>query len=338
MEKYLKNFKPKKIKKKPITATKKKKSISYKKKPLDRKTLGQMRNQMNRFVIVVKKATSKKNKSNNNNDEQDDTFMNLDNGDKILDSSELILLNKNNKRTVTILRKRMEMRKPEYANLEKYLTNRSWSIMLEDEFKQDYFKSIKKRLMKETGTIYPPIQYTFEAFNACSFNDIKVIIVGQDPYHGPDQAHGLSFSVQKNIPTPPSLKNIFNELEDCIDGFKAPNHGCLHGWAKQGVLLLNTILTVRHKSPTSHSRIGWTSLTNQAIRILDKNHKHLVFMLWGRKAQQKEHVVTGLEHLILKSAHPSPYSVDGFYGQGHFKKCNDYLKKHNKKEINWSLF
>ena len=331
MEKFLKKSS---IIKSKIDNTKKKKKAT-KKKRVDPTTINGMRSYMDNFIVVVHKKKKKKKEKL----DKDITFaMDISNGNEIPSKHDIMILKKKKEYAVTELKKKMELRNPKYEELESHLTEIGWRSMVRDEFKKEYFVKLKKKLMREKVTFHPSIVDTFEAFNTCPFKKTKVIIIGQDPYHGYGQAHGLSFSVKRGIKTPPSLMNIFTELDNTIETFDVPRHGCLMAWASQGVLLLNSVLTVQHGKPASHSMIGWTSFTNQVIRLLDREKSHLVFMLWGRKAQNKENILgNDKNHLILKSAHPSPYSVDGFYGNDHFNKCNRYLREHNIKEINWSL-
>ena len=216
----------------------------------------------------------------------------------------------------------------------------SWKTLLSDEFKQPYFKQITEHIKteKEQGkTIYPPGPLIFHAFEATPVEQVKVVILGQDPYHGPRQAHGLSFSVQKGVPPPPSLINIFKELHEDT-GMPIPNHGYLEKWALQGVLLLNASLTVRAGEPMSHAKIGWHHFTDAVIRTLSQKREHLVFLLWGKFAQDKIKLIDEHKHCILKSAHPSPLSAhNGFFGNRHFSKTNDYLMKHGIDPIDWAL-
>jgi len=215
----------------------------------------------------------------------------------------------------------------------------SWLELLEPAFQKDSFQKLKQQLLKERaeGTIhYPPGSQIFNAFNTTPLNDVKVVILGQDPYHGPGQAHGLSFSVPQGIKPPPSLVNIFKAIHTDL-GIPAPTHGDLSTWAAQGVLLLNSMLTVRAHEASSHKDIGWQEFTDFVIEKLSRHHNHIVFMLWGRFAQQKEGLIQG-DHLILKSVHPSPLSAHrGFLTNKHFSRCNDYLQKTNQGPINWSL-
>lgn len=215
----------------------------------------------------------------------------------------------------------------------------SWLELLNPAFQKDSFQNLKEQLLKERakGIVhYPPGSQIFNAFNTTPLNDVKVVILGQDPYHGPGQAHGLSFSVPKGVKPPPSLVNIFKAIT--IDlGIPAPNHGDLTPWADQGVLLLNAMLTVRANEASSHKDIGWQRFTDYVIEKLSRHRDNIVFMLWGRFAQQKEGLIQG-DHLILKSVHPSPLSAHrGFLTNKHFSRCNDYLQKTNQGPINWSL-
>lgn len=216
----------------------------------------------------------------------------------------------------------------------------SWKTRLTEEFKQPYFKDIVHFLkaQKEQGkTIYPPGKLIFNAFNTTAFEDVKVVILGQDPYHNPGQAHGLSFSVPMGVPAPPSLVNIFKEIKADLD-IAVPNHGHLEKWAQQGVLLLNAALTVEANTPMSHSSIGWHHFTNDVIRIISAEKQHVVFMLWGKFAQGKTELIDTGKHLVLKAAHPSPLSAhNGFFGCRHFSKANEWLQQHNIAPIDWSL-
>ena len=215
----------------------------------------------------------------------------------------------------------------------------SWLELLNPAFQEDSFQKLKQQLLKERaeGIVrYPPGSQIFNAFNTTPLNDVKVVILGQDPYHGPGQAHGLSFSVPKGVKTPPSLVNIFKAITMDL-GIPAPNHGDLTPWADQGVLLLNAMLTVRANEASSHKDIGWQRFTDYVIEKLSRHRDNIVFMLWGRFAQQKEGLIQG-DHLILKSVHPSPSSAHrGFLTNKHFSRCNDYLQKTNQGPINWSL-
>ncbi|GFY76167.1 uracil-DNA glycosylase [Trichonephila inaurata madagascariensis] len=215
----------------------------------------------------------------------------------------------------------------------------TWFKALEKEFAQEYFERLSKFLIKErsTYTIYPPEKDVYSWTNAVKIDNVKVVILGQDPYHGPNQAHGLAFSVRKGVAIPKSLVNIYNELSNDIPGFKAPLHGCLYGWASQGVLLLNTCLSVRAHCPLSHQNQGWENFTDAVIKWINLNLSHVVFLLWGGNAKKKSDLINKKNHLILTAAHPSPLSAHrGFLGCRHFSKTNEYLQQHNKKLINWA--
>lgn len=215
-----------------------------------------------------------------------------------------------------------------------------WKEQLEAEFRSAYFLEIASLLRREKAAgkvIYPAGKDIFRAFNTTPFDAVKVVILGQDPYHNPGQAHGLSFSVPAGIPHPPSLQNIFKELrDDC--GCGIPVSGDLSRWAEQGVLLLNAALTVEAHKANAHAHIGWHRFTDAAIRALAAGREHLVFLLWGSFAQQKASLIDPAKHLILQTVHPSPLSAyRGFFGCHHFSKTNDYLLLHNKKPIDWNL-
>lgn len=216
----------------------------------------------------------------------------------------------------------------------------SWKSVLSNEFNQDYFKDIKQFILNERDKgkeVYPPGKSMFNAFNLTPFNQVKVVIIGQDPYHGPGQAHGLSFSVPTGIKTPPSLQNIYKEIQNDL-GLAIPNHGNLESWATQGVLLLNAVLSVNANEPASHKAAGWENFTNAVIYYLSQQKSNLVFMLWGRFAQEKELLIDSNKHLILKAAHPSPFSAhQGFMGCKHFSKTNAYLIQNGISPINWSI-
>ncbi len=216
----------------------------------------------------------------------------------------------------------------------------SWLEALKDEFEKPYFAEIKQYLLQEKQagkTVYPPGSLIFNAFNLTPFDKVKVVILGQDPYHGHGQAHGLSFSVPKGVAQPPSLVNIFKEIKDDL-GIAPPNHGNLEHWAKQGVLLLNAFLTVRANEPASHSKIGWEHFTNAVIQKLSEEKDGLIFLLWGKFAQNKETLIDDFKHHILKAAHPSPFSVhNGFYGCKHFSKTNQILENKGLEPIDWNL-
>lgn len=216
----------------------------------------------------------------------------------------------------------------------------SWKEVLKDEFTKSYFQQITAHLKTEraTGaTIYPPGQLIFNAFNTTSFNEVKIVLLGQDPYHGKGQAMGLSFSVPDGVKPPPSLENIFKELHTDV-GMAIPKTGNLTKWAEQGVFLLNAILTVRAKEPASHQKIGWQEFTNKVIQVISDKKEGIVFMLWGKFAQDKQVLIDETKHFVLKAAHPSPYSADkGFFGCRHFSKANDLLIKQGKNAVDWSL-
>ena len=213
----------------------------------------------------------------------------------------------------------------------------SWKSHLKEEFEKDYFHQLTDFVRSEYQQyqIYPPGHLIFNAFNLCPFNEVKVVIIGQDPYHGPGQAHGLCFSVNDGVPFPPSLQNIFKEIKSDI-GHEAPTTGNLTRWAEQGVLMLNATLTVRAHQDGSHQRHGWETFTDAAIRILAEERENLVFILWGAYAQKKGAFIDRSKHLALTSADPSPLSAyNGFFGNKHFSRTNEYLKAHGKKEISW---
>lgn len=214
-----------------------------------------------------------------------------------------------------------------------------WLRLLAPEFEQPYFAQLKANILKasQNGTVYPPGSRIFAAFNLTPLHQVKVVLLGQDPYHGPGQAHGLSFSVPHGITVPPSLRNIYKEIEQDL-GTTMPAHGNLENWARQGVLLLNATLTVSHKQPGSHQGWGWETFTDKAIELLGQEKEHLVFMLWGRFAQKKKQLIPSHKHLILEAPHPSPFSAhNGFFGCRHFSQGNQYLTKHEKTPIHWQL-
>lgn len=215
--------------------------------------------------------------------------------------------------------------------------NPTWAQVLQPEFDAPYFELLTRfvRQAYGTSTIYPPGRFIFEAFNRTPFPNVKVVILGQDPYHGPGQAHGLSFSVPRGIQPPPSLQNIYKELSDEYH-CPAPTSGDLSAWADQGVLLLNATLTVAAGQPGSHQGKGWERFTDAAIAALSQQREHLVFMLWGSYAQRKGGVIDRRRHLVLEAPHPSPLSAyRGFFGCGHFLKANDYLQKHGIEPVKW---
>lgn len=213
----------------------------------------------------------------------------------------------------------------------------NWKSLLSEEFDKPYFKQLTEFVRKEykTQTIYPRGMDIFKAFDRCDFSDVKVVIIGQDPYHGPGQANGLCFSVSDGIRFPPSLMNIFKEIRTDL-GKPIPVSGDLERWAGQGVLLLNATLTVKANSPGSHQNRGWETFTDAVIKKISDEKEGIVFLLWGAYAQKKGEIIDRNKHLVLASAHPSPFSADrGFFGCRHFSKANDYLKSKGKGEIDW---
>ena len=219
-----------------------------------------------------------------------------------------------------------------------FIINDSWNEKLKPEFEKEYFINLKKYLEVEIKTheIYPPEDLIFSAFNFTPFDKIKIVILGQDPYHGKGQANGLCFSVNNNIKIPPSLKNIFKEIRNDY-GCELPETGNLENWAKQGVFLLNAVLTVEENKAGSHQKIGWEQFTDEVIKIISEKHEHVVFMLWGNYAKAKACLINSEKHLILQSAHPSPLARGAFFGKEHFKKANTYLTEHKITPVNWCL-
>ena len=214
-----------------------------------------------------------------------------------------------------------------------------WDALLKDEFEKEYYTELRKFLVQEYNhyVVYPNMYDIFNALRYTSYSNVKVVLLGQDPYHGENQAHGLCFSVKKGVQQPPSLKNIFKELKDDL-GCEIPNHGELTKWANEGVLLLNTVLTVRQGQANSHANKGWEKLTDKIIEILNDREEPIVFLLWGRNAQNKSKLITNPNHLILKCAHPSPLSAyNGFYGCKHFSKTNEFLVRNHTKPIDWQI-
>ena len=213
----------------------------------------------------------------------------------------------------------------------------SWGARLQEQFDAPYFQTLTEFVREEyaKGPCYPPGREIFNAFNLCPFDKVKVVIIGQDPYHGPGQAEGLCFSVKEGVKMPPSLVNIFREVQDDT-GSPLPPNGSLRRWAEQGVMLLNATLTVRAHQAASHQKHGWEEFTDAVIRCLAEERDHLVFILWGRSAQQKGRVIDRERPLVLSSAHPSPLSAyHGFFGNHHFTRCNDYLVRHGEQPIVW---
>jgi uracil-DNA glycosylase len=213
----------------------------------------------------------------------------------------------------------------------------SWKEALQDEFDKEYFTKLADFVRAEYthAIVYPPPKNVFRAFELCPFDQTKVVILGQDPYHGPSQANGLCFAVSEGIPLPPSLQNIFKEIENDLGQPLKNKSGDLERWAKQGVLLLNATLTVRAGKPTSHTNKGWEQFTDAAIRVLSDKKEHLVFMLWGNYAKQKGAHIDRAKHLVLESPHPSPLARGGFFGNHHFSKTNKYLQEHAQTPIDW---
>jgi len=214
-----------------------------------------------------------------------------------------------------------------------------WESALSGEFKKPYYRELYKTIKTEYDSkiVYPPSEEIFTAFNLTDIDDVKVLILGQDPYHEPGQAHGLSFSVKPGIQIPPSLMNIYKELHDEL-GLYIPNNGYLTKWASQGVLMLNTVLTVMAHNANSHKGIGWEEFTDAAIRALNAMDKPVVYMLWGSNAQSKEKMLNNPKQLVLKTSHPSPLSsYRGFFGCNHFVTCNEFLKKNGLDEIDWQI-
>jgi uracil-DNA glycosylase len=213
----------------------------------------------------------------------------------------------------------------------------SWKEILNTEFNKEYFSTLTDFVREEyrTKTVFPPAKEIFSAFDYCDLNNLKVVIIGQDPYHGAGQANGLCFSVKEGVKIPPSLRNIFKELENEYENYH-PTSGDLTHWAKQGVLMINATFTVLEKQPGSHQGKGWEEFTDAVIKIISEKEENVVFLLWGAFAQKKSALIDERKHHILKSAHPSPFSAHrGFLGNNHFRLTNEYLASKNKKEINW---
>lgn len=216
----------------------------------------------------------------------------------------------------------------------------SWDNLLAAEFSKDYYLDLRKKLAQEykTRTVYPAMENIFNALKYTAYEDVKVLLLGQDPYHGAGQAHGLCFSVQKGIKKPPSLKNMFKELESDL-GICEPSHGCLTDWAKQGILLLNTVLTVREGEPNSHKNLGWTIFTDRVIELLNERSEPVIFVLWGKNAIDKLPLITNSQHYVLTAPHPSPLSASrGFLGCRHYSKINEILSSMGKSPIDWRIF
>lgn len=221
----------------------------------------------------------------------------------------------------------------------KEILKNNWNSKISDEFQKDYYLELRKFLVDEykTRTIYPNMYDIFNALHYTDYDKVKVVILGQDPYHGPNQAHGLSFSVKPNIPIPPSLRNIYKELHDDL-GCYIPNNGYLKKWADEGVLLLNTVLTVRAGLANSHKNKGWEQFTDNIIKVLNEREKPIVFILWGNNAISKKKLITNKNHLILQSVHPSPLSASrGFFGSKPFSKTNEFLESIGETPIDWQI-
>ncbi|SHH12844.1 uracil-DNA glycosylase [Clostridium grantii] len=215
----------------------------------------------------------------------------------------------------------------------------SWQLLLEDEFKKDYYLKLRKFLIKEykTQTVYPDMYHIFNSLKFTDYKDVKVVILGQDPYHGANQAHGLSFSVKPDVAIPPSLLNIYKELQSDLNCF-IPNNGYLEKWARQGVLLLNAVLTVKAGEANSHQNIGWEHFTNKIISLLNEREKPIVFILWGKNAQSKLKIITNPAHYIIQSVHPSPLSAyRGFLGSKPFSETNNFLMSIGENPIDWQI-
>ena len=215
----------------------------------------------------------------------------------------------------------------------------SWDKVLKEEFEKEYYQKLRRFLVEEyrSYNVYPDMNDIFNAFKATPYEDVKVVIMGQDPYHEPGQAHGMAFSVKKGVKTPPSLVNIYKEMKDDL-GIEPVRHGCLQEWADQGVLLLNSVLTVREHQANSHKKKGWEQLTEAVFEKLNEREKPVVFILWGNNAKERGRLITNPDHLILTGAHPSPLSAyNGFYGGKYFSRANEFLVKTGQKPVNWQL-
>lgn len=214
-----------------------------------------------------------------------------------------------------------------------------WNELLNEEFSKEYYLNLRDFLINEykTKTIYPDMHNIFNALHYTAYKDVKVVILGQDPYHGPNQSHGLSFSVKPGVKTPPSLVNIYKELHSDVDCY-IPNNGYLEKWAHEGILLLNTVLTVRSGEPNSHKNKGWEKFTDKIISLINEKDDPVVFILWGKNAQSKTKLITNSKHYIIESVHPSPLSASrGFFGSKPFSKTNEFLKSIGKTEVDWQI-
>jgi len=214
-----------------------------------------------------------------------------------------------------------------------------WNRLLKNEFEKPYYLKLREFLKVEyrTHTVYPPMNEIFTALQTTDYEDVKVVLIGQDPYHGPGQAHGMCFSVREGVEIPPSLKNIYKELADDV-GCYLPNSGYLMPWARQGVLLLNAVLTVRQGEANSHKDMGWENFTDKVIECLNERERPMVFLLWGRNARDKKQLITNPNHLVLEAAHPSPLSAyHGFFGCKHFSKANKFLVANGMEPIHWQI-
>ena len=227
---------------------------------------------------------------------------------------------------------------PEVASLIEHLTDPQWREALRGEVCKSYFAQIARAVSLERGkkTVFPPAPEVFSAFNLTPLPEVRVVVLGQDPYHGPGQAHGLAFSVARGVAVPPSLKNIYKELQDDCPGFKPPQHGHLAGWARQGVLMFNATLTVRRGEANSHAKLGWQDFTDAVIRVLDARTTPNVFILWGGFAQKKGKMISRTRHKVIEAAHPSPLSVTKFRGCRVFSKANEYLEQKGFAPIDWA--
>jgi uracil-DNA glycosylase len=219
------------------------------------------------------------------------------------------------------------------------ILHNDWCPVLEEEFEKPYYQTLRSFLAQEykSGIVYPDMYDIYSAFHLTDYSKVKAVILGQDPYHGPGQAHGLSFSVKPGVTVPPSLQNIYKELKDDL-GCPIPNHGFLEQWAKQGVLMLNAVLTVRKDTPNSHRGAGWEEFTNRVISVLNEREEPVIFILWGKNAQEKLPLITHSHHHIIQSAHPSPFAANkGFFGSKPFSRTNAFLRSRGIEEINWCI-